>query len=199
MGASQGFSGAYGSRIVARATQPPDAASGGLLVIGQRCIAEFLDLGQTPVWSADMAARPADVPALASRIADAVFTLVGQHKVTEVDIVHGLPGVPQSLPLVRQLIPFDFARLDLLPRADRLLTTLPPQELMAGLVEEYVFTEICESVMLGFAAENDARMMAMTRARTNVRQMRDDLRIAFAQARQEQTTTEIIEMSGSAS
>lgn len=78
------------------------------------------------------------------------------------------------------------------------LLTLPHSVLVTRLVEEHVFTEICEALMLGFAAENDARITAMSRARSNVRQIREGLRGEFAQARQEQTTTEIIELSDDA-
>ena len=49
--------------------------------------------------------------------------------------------------------------------------------------------------MLGFAAENDARMNAMTRARTNVKEIAQELQRKFHQARQEATTIEIIELS----
>ena len=75
------------------------------------------------------------------------------------------------------------------------VTTMDPHLLIARLVEEYVFTEICEALMLGFAAENDARMNAMTRARSNVKRIAQDLQRRFHQARQEATTTEIIELS----
>ena len=65
---------------------------------------------------------------------------------------------------------------------------------VAALVDEYVFTEICEALMLGFAAENAARVAAMARAQSNVRDQEAELQGAFRRARQDQMTTEIIEV-----
>ena len=196
VGAAQGFSGSYSDRIVSGATDgvdlPPSTA---FLLIGQRCISEFESRGTAPVWSANMAAHAAEVPALASRVVDAVFTLLGRGAYTHVSIVHGEPDASGQTLTVRQLMPFDFTRFETVARPVPPLITIPPAILVTRLVEEYVFTEICEALMLGFAAENDARMTAMSRARSNVRQIREELRGEFAQARQEQMTTEIIELS----
>jgi F-type H+-transporting ATPase subunit gamma len=49
--------------------------------------------------------------------------------------------------------------------------------------------------MLGFASESAARAAAMARAQTNVRRISSDLTRLFNQSRQEQMTTEIIELS----
>jgi F-type H+-transporting ATPase subunit gamma len=196
VGAAQGFSGTYNERIVSGAignfaVEPSTA----FLLIGQRCISEFEIRGRSSVWSADMAAHAAEVPALANRVVDAVFRLLGRGAFTRVSVVYSEPaGSGQNL-TVRQLMPFDFSRFETAARPDAPLTTLAPPVLVTRLVEEYVFTEICEALMLGFAAENDARMAAMSRARTNVRHIREELGGEFAQARQEQTTTEIIELS----
>ena len=196
VGAAQGFSGSFNERVVTGAIgEENGSAANAFLLIGQRCLSEFESRGIAPVWSANMAAHAAEVPVLASRVVDAVFALLGRGALARASIVYAEPaGVGQSL-TVRQLMPFDVSRFDSSTRRDAPLTTLPAPVLVRHLIEEYVFTEICEALMLGFAAENDARMTAMSRARTNVRQIREQLRGDFAQARQEQTTTEIIELS----
>ena len=195
VGAAQGFSGAYNERIVDAATG--DGAD-AFVLIGQRCISECDLRGITPAKSARMAAHAAEVPALASEIVDTVFDLLGRGAFARVSIVHGETKGPTQSPVTRTLMPFDYSRFTRTDRAQAPLITLPPAALVARLVEEYVFAEICEALMLGFAAENDARMTAMSRARNNVGQLREDLRREFAQARQEQTTTEIIELSDDA-
>ena len=63
------------------------------------------------------------------------------------------------------------------------------------LVEDYVLAEIREALMPGFAAENDARLTAMSRERSNVGQLREDLRRDFAQVRVQQTATQNIALS----
>lgn len=197
IGAAQGFSGSYNERIVNGAL----ALSGGsedrqYLLIGQRCVAEFATRAIAPVWSANMVAHAADVPALASRIVDALFQRLDRGEVQRVSIAFADPAAPEIDLTVRQLMPFDFGRIAMAGHSAEPATMIPPAQLIAQLVEEYVFTEICEALMLGFAAENDARMNAMTRARSNVKQIAQELQRKFHQARQEDTTTEIIELSG---
>jgi len=66
--------------------------------------------------------------------------------------------------------------------------------LLASLAEEYVFAELCEAIMLSFAAENEARMRAMISARDNVAETLDHLTAQARQLRQEDITNEIIEV-----
>jgi F-type H+-transporting ATPase subunit gamma len=106
--------------------------------------------------------------------------------------MRGKPGIE-----MKQLLPFDFSRFAHAAGMQRPMFNVPPGQLLEDLVEEYVFTELCQAIILAFAAENDARMRAMTRARTNVDQIRQDLKLELNQSRQEQTTTEIIELSAS--
>ena len=67
---------------------------------------------------------------------------------------------------------------------------------MRKLAEEYVFAELCEALTLSLAAENEARMRAMTAAKSNVTKMLDDLVARSRQLRQEEITNEIIELGG---
>ena len=75
---------------------------------------------------------------------------------------------------------------------------MPAGALVQDLVEEYIFTELCEAPMVGFAAEDAARAAAMSRAQTNVKRIATDLPGQFQRSRQEQMTTEVIELSTAA-
>lgn len=199
VGAAQGFSGLYNDRIIDGALENETGdGHAELLLIGQRCIAGFAERGRGPVWSANMVAHAAEVPSLASRIVDALFARVESAAVDRVDIIHADPATAATGLTVRQLIPFDYSRVGVSERRNPPLTLIEPALLVARLVEEYVFAEICDALMLGFAAENEARMNAMTQARANVQRMGQDLHREYNQARQEETTTEIIELSASA-
>tara|TARA_R110002074_G_scaffold124886_2_gene261559 strand:+ start:5742 stop:6587 length:846 start_codon:yes stop_codon:yes gene_type:complete len=198
VGAAQGFSGLYNERIIAAAKATTEGPKPQYILVGQRCISELADHGIVPVWSANMVAHTAEVPALASQVVDAVFEQLATKQVEHVSIIHAEPGTSEQTLTDRRLIPFDFQRSTPEPSGLRVMTTLPPKDLIEKLVEEYVFAEICEALMVGFAAENDARMAAMTRARSNVRDIRQDLFQEFSHARQEQMTTEIIELSEAA-
>lgn len=196
VGAAQGFSGLYNESIVSGVLDLPETGeTRQFFLIGQRGTADFVARGRAPVWSANMIAHATEAPALASRIVDALFIRFDRGEVQRVSVVHANP-FDAGLPLtVRQLMPFDFTRIDRAPDKIAPITTMAPRRLIASLVEEYVFTEICEALILGFAAENDARMSAMTRARSNVKRIGQDLKRKFNQARQEETTIEIIELS----
>jgi F-type H+-transporting ATPase subunit gamma len=96
------------------------------------------------------------------------------------------------------LLPFDFGRFKAPLRTLPPLTTLPLDQLLAQVAEEYVFSELCEAVMLSFAAENEARMRAMIAARSNVAHKLDELVGSFRRLRQDEITDEIIELSAGA-
>lgn len=197
VGAAQGFSGSYNEKIVSGVLDYADEDEAHhYMLVGQRCVSEFAERGHAPDWSDNMVAHAADVPSLASNLVDALFARLDSGEVHRVSVVYADPDTPDSTLIVRRLMPFDFARIERVQPAIEPETTIDPHLLIARLVEEYVFTEICEALMLGFAAENDARMNAMTRARSNVKRIAQDLQRRFHQARQEETTTEIIELSG---
>ncbi len=195
VGASQGFSGAYSERLVAAALSYAESADVAFMLIGQRCISEFAAHGRQPIWSAEMVSHCAEVPALASRINDALFAQLDGGEIGRVSIIFADPGPPSTTIVERGLMPLESLKLTRAREVGIPLITLAPQVLSTGLVAEYVFSTICEGLILGFAAENYARMEAMSRARGNVRLIREDLRSEFAQSRQEQTTTEIVELS----
>ena len=143
-----------------------------------------------------MVAHAEEVPALASRITDALYSRLEKGQATQVTVVHAVPVPSASIEIVeRALLPFDFARFKVTPRTVPPITTLPPDQLLAELAEEYVYAELCEEVMLSFAAENEARMRAMIAARSNVSRKLDELVGSFRRLRQEEITGEIIELS----
>jgi len=194
VGAAQGFGGAYGDRIAEAALAAPETDD--LMVIGHRTAETLEASGARALWSADMAAHAADVPALASRLADAAFERISAPGHSRLAILHAAPPEPGAAPAPparRSLVPFDFGRFPP-SEASPPLTTLPRAALIAGLVREYVFTELCEGLALGFAAENEARAAAMARAQSNIRRIEDELGRAWRRARQEGMTEEIVEL-----
>ena len=197
VGAGQGFCGLYNETVVqaALACAGEDDAEPDYIVMGQRCLTEFQARGRSPVLGFDQAVRAADVPHLASRVADGLYERLAAGNVRRVAVLHAEPEA--GAPVMKQLIPFDYDRIERPAGRNRPLIQMPPLALLAELVTEYVFSELCEALMLGFAAENDARMQAMLRARSNVSHVIDDLKRGYHQARQEQMTAEILELSES--
>jgi F-type H+-transporting ATPase subunit gamma len=198
IGAEQGFAGSYNENIL-------DAVLGGgganepteFIVIGQRAIVDFDVRGLSPVWTGNMITQSGHAASLASNIVDAVFDRIRQAGVVRVTLAGTRPDARQAGIDMKLLLPFDFSRFAQAASMQRPMFNVPPSQLLEDLVEEYVFAELCQAIILAFAAENDARMRAMTRARTNVDRIRQDLKLELNQSRQEQTTTEIIELSAS--
>jgi F-type H+-transporting ATPase subunit gamma len=194
--AEQGFAGTFNERVLDAAESYLKSASTELLVVGDRGAMVAAERGLVFGWSAPMVAHAEEVPLLASRITDALYSRLEKGQATRVTVVHAAPAPSATIEIVeRTLLPFDFARFKVTPRAVPPITTLPPEQLLAELAEEYVYAELCEEVMLSFAAENEARMRAMIAARSNVSRKLDELVGSFRRLRQEEITGEIIELS----
>ena len=195
--AEQGFAGTFNERVLDAAEDHLKSAGSELLVIGDRGAMVAAERGLTIGWSAPMVSHADEVPLLASRITDALYSRLANGQVTRVTVIHAVPAPSASIEIVeRILLPFDFTRFKVAPGAVAPLTTLPAEQLVAELAEEYVYAELCEEVMLSFAAENEARMRAMIAARSNVSRKLDELVGSFRRLRQEEITGEIIELCG---
>lgn len=197
LAAEQGFAGAFSEQVFdAAADLVQDDCR--LFVAGDRglLVAEERNL---PVdWSAPMIAHPAQAAALATRLTEAIYKVLDADRVTQVTVVHAAPAGAEGPNLIsKQLVPFDYARFPAPSRGIAPLITLPPEMLLARLVEEYVFAELSEAVMLSFAAENEARMRSMIAAHDNVSASLKDLIATSRELRQEEITDEIVELSTS--
>lgn len=200
--AEQGFAGAFSEHVLKAADEVRreiPCHRTDLLIVGDRGLMIADQRGLEVDWSAPMVAHPAQAAKLASRIVEALYTRLDTDRVMRVTLLYKIPSGAESLQVVeKQLVPFDFSRFPLPPSAMDPLITLQPQVLLAKLVEEYVFAELCEAVMLSFAAENEARMRAMIAARSNVAKTLDGLVARSRQLRQEEITNEIVELASGA-
>jgi F-type H+-transporting ATPase subunit gamma len=196
LSSEQGFAGTFNERVLDAAERHLQADGSELLIIGDRGAMVAAERGLVFDWSAPMVAHAQEVPLLASRITDALYARLEKDQARRVTVIHAVPAPSASIEVVeRTLLPFDFARFKVVPRSIPPITTLPPEQLLAELAEEYVYAELCEELMLSFAAENEARMAAMIAARSNVARKLDELVASFRRLRQEEITGEIIELS----
>ena len=195
-GAEQGFAGSFSERVF-------DAAAGDLkdatiLIVGTRAAAVAAERGIRSDWSAAMVTHVDGIPNFANRLAEALYDYVAQDAVTTIDIIFSR-SVPGGVRIDRHsLLPIDFARfarpIERLPP----LTTLAPELLVERLAAEYVYAQLCEAAMHAFVAENEARMIAMLAAKNNTDTQLAALVQRERQLRQEEITTEIIELAAGA-
>lgn len=194
--AEQGFAGSFNERVLDVAL--PLADDSHLFVVGDRGLMVAGNRGRTPDWSVPMAAHTDEVSALADRISDAVYAaLAARGTADRVLLVYGSPAEGEEPAIVRRwLLPFDFGRFPARLAVGQVpLMNLPPAVLLEQLAVEYVHADLCEALMLSYAAENQARMQAMIAAHGNLERTEATLTLEFQRVRQEDITDEILELS----
>ena len=195
--AEQGFAGSFNERVLDVALPLADPGRGHLFVVGDRGLMVAGNRGRAPDWSVPMAAHTDEVSALADRIADAIDAALASRGPGRVLLVHGSPGEGEAQVIEqRWLLPFDFGRFPArLANGQAPLMNLPPATLLEQLAVEYVHADLCEALMLSYAAENQARMQAMIAAHGNLERTEASLTREFQRVRQEDITDEILELS----
>jgi F-type H+-transporting ATPase subunit gamma len=103
-----------------------------------------------------------------------------------------ISGLRQT-PIVNQLLPFDLSA-----RPDRGMGMLsfepPPDQLLERLMPEFIRLSIEQAFRSSMASENSARQAAMSRAADNAGDLIDDLRQDYSRLRQENITSEMLEI-----
>lgn len=192
----QGFVGGFNSHVLGEVEGLLESQGPARIVmIGERGTAGLRERGLEAGWTAPMASHADEVLTLANRLTERLYSELRQGGVDRVLLVHAIPGQGAVTSVTHRLIPFDFARFPQTERKVPPLLNLPVQDLLALLAEEYVFSEICEALMLSYAAESEARMYAMLAAHENVGHKRDELTAQARRMRQDQITEEVIELS----
>jgi F-type H+-transporting ATPase subunit gamma len=74
------------------------------------------------------------------------------------------------------------------------LHNLPPALLLESLLAEYVFALLTEAAVESIASENATRFLAMESAHDNVTRKLDSLRQEARAARQDEITTELLDL-----
>lgn len=188
-----GFVGAFADRLVEAALALPGPRA--LWVAGSRGAALLEDAGRAPAWSAAMATHTDAITATVHRVAEALFRAAADGGLDRMDIVYGRAGPGATPVVVREpLLPLDLTRFRTAPRGEPPLTNLPPPQLVARLVDEYVFALLAQAALESFAAENAARLAVMMAAHRNIESTLEELTGAIRRLRQDQITTELIEL-----
>ena len=195
--AEQGFAGAFSERILDHAAA--DLADATIFLIGTRGQAAARERGLDPVWTAPMATHADAVSSLANDIADALYEHVADGAPSAIQMIVPRSSSAGDVRIERHsLLPLDLASfagpLEKMPP----LTTLAPEALLERLTAEYVYARLCEAAMHAFAAENQARMMTMTAARNNIETRLAALAQREQQLRQDEITSEIVELAAGA-
>jgi F-type H+-transporting ATPase subunit gamma len=199
--AEHGFAGAYSERVFDAAGRV-DGAGGAdeieeatILIIGTRGGVVASERGIKPAWSGAMATRVEAIPRFADQLAEALFGFVASGAIAKVDIVFSRSVSGSGIQIDRHsLLPIDLGNFARPAGGQAPLTTLTPHLLLERLAAEYIYAQLCQAAMHAFEAENEARMMAMASAKTNIETKLARLAQRERELRQEEVTTEIVEL-----
>lgn len=205
--AEQGFAGSFNDHVLDAVVAQLAREDATLFLVGDRGVMVAAERGLECAWSAPMIARSEEAGPLAERITDALYARLQSRAVEHVSLTYAVPAAgggaddtrdaDDALAVeIRQqsLLPFDFTRFKTHARGFAPRLTLEPRVLLEGLVQEYVFAQLCEALTLSFAAENEARTHAMIAARSNVQSTLQTLTGDYQRLRQDGITSEIVEL-----
>ncbi len=191
--AEHGFVGGYAEAVTEAARA---AAPAVMLAVGNRGAQSLIDAGQSLDWVLPMASHAGGLPDVARRIADELASRLAADEFTHLDVIHGQVEDGARWRIVRQaLFPPDLGRFRNGSVADDPpIHHLPAPELLARIVEEHVLADLVLAATESLAAENAARLEAMTAAGDNIQRKLDDLGNQERILRQEQITEELLDV-----
>lgn len=181
-----GFVGGFNTRLIDYALGLR-ARDEQLLIVGRRGQVVASEKGIAELTGFPMTTRIEGVTALARRIAKALSNCAS------VRIVFACRKTGALFDLAeKQVVPL--AKLPQSELRTPPVTRVPPQKLLAGLTDEYLFAEIAHSLMESLASENAARLGKMDAASRNIDKKLERLTRDMRVARQEETTSDMLDV-----
>ncbi|WP_085311162.1 F0F1 ATP synthase subunit gamma [Planktotalea arctica] len=190
--AEQGFAGAFSERVLDSIDASLDPET--LFLIGTRGLSIAQARALDPHWTAPLPSHTAGIPKLADKITTAIYAAVDQGRIDAFEVI--FTGWEAGRPtLVRQrLFPIDLSDLEPATK-ERPVMQLPSYTLLTSFGQDYFNAQVCKSALHAFAAENEARMEAMTSAARQIAREMEEFQARLRRVRQEAITAEIIELS----
>lgn len=189
-----GFVGAFNERLLSAAERdlgPTDA----LFVLGTRGGMLARGRGRHALWIGPMATRLTSVPETIRRLTTELYRLIASGAVTRAHVVFArfertaAPTIERRVLFPLELAPSAGAR-----RLQPPLHHLAPEALLERLIAEHLFAVLTEAATESVASENVARFGAMQSALDNVSKKLEALRQQGREARQEEVTTELLDL-----
>ena len=189
--AEQGFAGAFSERVLDSIHKEinPDR----LFLVGTRGLSIATARQYKPYWNTALPSHTAGIPKLADEVTTAIYQAVNEDHIDRLDVVFTGWTAGRATLVRQRLFPIN---LDDLPTttAERPLTQLPEQTLLASMGQDYFGAQVCKAALHAFAAENEARMQAMSSAGSQITRELEEFQATLRRVRQEAITDEIIEL-----
>ena len=188
-----GFVGGFNERLIETAAAKPETGD-TLLIVGSRGAALASDRGLAVASTHAMATRLASVPEVVQRVQEGLYPRIARAEIMRAEVVFGCHQRSGATAIERRrLFPLDLSaggkRSGPVPLHD-----LSAAELLERLTAEYLLAQLTEAAIESLAAENAARFAAMESAHDNVDKKLGGLRLDASRARQEEVTTELLDL-----
>ena len=191
--AEQGFAGAFSERVLDGVGS--DLADGEIFLIGTRGASIMAERGMKPAWTAAMPSHSLGIPRLANYIAEALYARLAASEIARLEATFGHWQAGKGLSVERrQLFPIDPSSFPRPATANPPLFNLDAGTILFGLTGDYIHAQLCDAALHAFAAENEARMEAMTAARREIGRRLTDLEANQRIVRQDEITSEVVEL-----
>ena len=193
-GAEHGFVGGFNERVIdaAEALAGPGDA---VFVLGSRGAVLARERGRAIAWTHPMATRPEGVPETVRRLTVELDGWIARRGLSRIEVVFARHSPGGAGPIERRLlVPLDPAAITPVQRRLPPLHNLPAGILLERLTADYVFALLTDAAVESLASENAARFAAMQAAQDNVLKKLDELRDEARRTRQDEITTELLDL-----
>lgn len=132
-------------------------------------------------------------------ILNTIIEMYSNKEIDNVDVIHTLykSSISQEVSMMR-ILPVAFTETPIDPDLENATIEPSPKEVLEGVTERLVESQLAQAFYESQASEHSMRMMAMKNATDNANEIVDDLTLAFNTARQASITQELAEITGGA-
>ena len=189
-----GFVGGVNERVLEAAEKLLDRDD-VLFVIGSRGAALAQERGRRSAWVHPMATRPEGVPEMIRRLTTELYDRIARGELTRVEVLFARHRQGSGTTIEHRLLfPIDLASFAAVQLRLPPLHHLSPSALVEKLIADYLLALLTEAAIEALASENAARFAAMDSARENVSKKLEQMRQDARQARQDEITTELLDL-----
>ncbi len=188
-----GFVGGFNERLMG-AVELDLTPSDTLLILGSRGAILAAERGHSAAWTHPMATHIASIPETVRRLEHALYPRIARAEIARAEVVFARYGRGGSPIERRCLFPLELEAAGRAERGPAPLHDLPVSRLLERLTAEYIVAQLTEAAVEALAAENKARFATMESASENIGRKLEELRLEVSRARQEEITTELLDL-----
>lgn len=192
--AEHGFVGGFNERLLDAVVAALDRRD-RLFILGMRGVIAAEERGLATAWTDPMATRPEAAAETTRRLTSELYRGIASGEITRVEVMFARHRQSREMTIERRLVfPVDPASFAAPRSRQPPLHNIAAARLLEKLIADYVFALLTGAAVESLASENAARFAAMQSAHDNISDKLEGLRRDASQARQDEITTELIDL-----